>query len=127
GVYEQNPRRVLRVAFPVAHAARRYAARAALLTFGTRNDEDPTLLAGLAVERDDAIAARHVHHAANDDRNGGGVAVQAIGPRSLEPAAVVRVDLIQRRVAGRGEISIDRAPVARVHPAIAGVGRIGRL
>src|SRR5690606_6528595 len=47
--HEQNPRRVLRVAFPVAHAARRYAARAALLTFGTRNDEDPTLLAGLAV------------------------------------------------------------------------------
>src|SRR5690606_7649491 len=77
--HEQDPRRRARIAFPVADAARRNAARASL-TFGPRDDVRPELLARLAVERDDAIAARHIHHAADDDRDRGGVAVQAIGP-----------------------------------------------
>src|SRR5690606_32378321 len=60
---EEDARPRALVAFPVADAARRYSARAAL-ALGARDDISPDLVAGARIERDDPVAARHVHHAA---------------------------------------------------------------
>ncbi len=92
--HEQDARRRGAVAGPVADAARRgrRAAAAGAAAAGRaavprprrrrrgRQHVFPDQRAGVAVERDDAVAARHVHDAADDDRHGGRVAAELVRP-----------------------------------------------
>ena len=117
---EEDARRQLAVAGPVRDAAERGEPFGQLVA--------PDLLAGLRLERDDAIARGQIHHAVHHDGRdlledferagrlvdrGDGAArlrAQAVRPRLRERCDVLRVDLRQRRVARAGEVAIVGGP-----------------
>ena len=124
--HEQNARRQRAVAGPVADAARRCRRTATTRTAtaagrrcrarGRRRRRGqhvfPNQRARVAVERDDAVAARQVHDAADDDRHGGRVAAELIRPARGQRRDVRSGDLRQRRKAVRAQVAIDEGPVA---------------
>src|SRR5690606_22108924 len=113
---EEDPRRDVAVAGPVAHAAERREPLVELV--------HPDFLAGLRAKRDDAIAGRHVHHAVDDDRRDLLVelerrrprdrpsrTIEAVVPDELEIRDVPRRDLVEGRVARAREVAMVVRPV----------------
>ena len=119
--HEQDARRRGAVTGPITDAARRRrraaAARAcrgrccARRRRRRRQDVFPHERAAVAIECDDAIAARQIHHAADDDGHGRRVAAELVRPARGECCDVRRRNLGQRRVAIRVQVTIDQRPI----------------
>ena len=102
----------------------------------------PDFLAGLRLERHDAVRGRQIHDAVDDDRrrlgidaaaaSAGGsrrgrIALQGIGPHARQLRDVPGIDLLQRRIAGAGQVVAVHRPVAadRLGGAWLGAAELG--
>src|SRR5690606_32496973 len=119
---EEDPRRNIAVAGPVADAAERREPFVELV--------HPDLLARLGTKRDDPIAGWHVHDAVDDDRRDllielergrprdrTAVAIEAVVPDELEAGDVLGRQPVERREARPGEIAMIVGPIRRIAPA----------
>ncbi len=111
--HDDHAWRQVAFAGPVTHAASGKAGKGAGgNAFGLVH---PDLLPGCSVERDDAGLGGDVHIAVHHHRHGGVECAQSIAPRFRELAHIAAVDILERGIAGGGEVTVDGAPVALGH------------
>ncbi len=110
-VHHQDARGRTGIARPIADAAGRDPAAGAGLGI-TLDRVEPDLLAGAGIDCDDAAARGEVHRAVDHQRHDRVIGAHRVAPGELELRHVRAVDLLERRIARRGKIAVDRPPVA---------------